>query len=62
VENDLTTDMNGSGVGLYLTQQIVQRHKGTIAVRSVLGKGSTFIVRFPVEHGVRTVLPQKQKT
>jgi signal transduction histidine kinase len=44
VENELSTDVNGSGVGLYLTRQIVSLHQGTIEVESVLGKGSTFIV------------------
>lgn len=47
VENALSTDVNGSGVGLYLTKQIVELHKGNIEVRSVPGEGSTFIVRIP---------------
>jgi len=47
VENSLSTDVNGSGVGLYLTKQIVELHGGTIEVRSVPGQGSTFIVRIP---------------
>jgi two-component system OmpR family sensor kinase len=47
VENSLSTDVNGSGVGLYLTRQIVELHGGTIEVRSVPGQGSTFIVRIP---------------
>lgn len=49
VENDLSTDVNGSGVGLYLTQQIVSLHGGTIEVQSRPGEGSTFIVHIPLE-------------
>lgn len=47
IENELSTDVNGSGVGLYLTEQIVRLHEGTIEVESTPGKGSTFIVRLP---------------
>lgn len=47
VENELSTDVNGSGVGLYLTKQIVELHGGTIEVRSDPEQGATFIVRIP---------------
>lgn len=48
VENELSTDVNGSGVGLYLTQQIVELHGGTIEVESEISQGSTFIVHVPI--------------
>jgi heavy metal sensor kinase len=35
----------GVGLGLSLASQIIQRHHGTIAVDSVLGKGTTFTVK-----------------
>jgi signal transduction histidine kinase len=47
VENELSTDVNGSGVGLYLTNKIIELHGGTIDLTSEVGVGSTFIVYLP---------------
>jgi signal transduction histidine kinase len=38
----------GSGLGLALVYDIVKNHGGEIAVASTVGKGTEFIVRFPV--------------
>lgn len=38
----------GSGLGLYVAKNIVERHGGTISVESVENKGSTFVVVLPV--------------
>ncbi|MEC4815601.1 MAG: HAMP domain-containing sensor histidine kinase [Scytonema sp. PMC 1069.18] len=40
---------SGSGLGLHLSQRIIESHKGTIGVSSELGKGSIFTVRLPKE-------------
>jgi two-component system, NtrC family, sensor kinase len=37
----------GTGLGLWLTHEIVRDYGGDIAVESELGKGSRFIMRFP---------------
>jgi Na+/proline symporter/signal transduction histidine kinase len=41
----------GSGLGLFITKQIITHHKGTIAVESEIGKGTTFIVKVPMAKG-----------
>jgi len=46
----LTTKESGKGVGLGLavSENIVERHEGRIDVQSELGKGTTFTVTLPL--------------
>ena len=44
-----TTKKTGSGIGLAMTFRIVQLHNGKIDFLSEPGKGTTFILRFPLE-------------
>ena len=37
----------GSGLGLAITRAIIEAHKGTIEVKSVLGEGTTFVISLP---------------
>jgi two-component system NtrC family sensor kinase len=39
----------GTGLGMNIAYNIVKKHKGTIAVDSEVGKGTTFTIRIPVE-------------
>nr|BDT29096.1 hybrid sensor histidine kinase/response regulator [Bacteriovorax sp. HI3] len=39
--------ISGLGLGLYIAKQIMDAHRGAIAVESNLGKGTMFIVSFP---------------
>ena len=39
----------GTGLGLTVVKGIVEEHGGTIAVESVVGKGTTFWIRLPVD-------------
>lgn len=42
----------GSGLGLAIVKEIIDRHQGTVGVRSELGRGSTFFFTLPVRSGV----------
>lgn len=44
-----TTRKNGSGIGLSLCKQIMLLHHGNIKVSSALGKGSEFVMTFPLQ-------------
>jgi signal transduction histidine kinase len=39
----------GSGLGLSVCRQIIEQHHGRIRVESVIGKGSKFTVKLPLE-------------
>lgn len=47
VNSSLIRDHEGSGIGLSLTKSFVDMHGGSIWVKSELGKGSEFHIRFP---------------
>ncbi len=38
----------GLGIGLYISSEIVRRHRGTIQIASEIGVGTTFIVALPL--------------
>jgi signal transduction histidine kinase len=40
-------EISGFGIGLYMVQQIVTQHGGTVAVDSTEGVGSRFTIRLP---------------
>lgn len=41
-----TTKKTGSGIGLSLSRQIMRQHQGTLTVKSTVGKGTEFVMRF----------------
>ncbi|NUO82163.1 hypothetical protein HUU05_18995, partial [candidate division KSB1 bacterium] len=43
-----STKKNGSGIGLAIAQQIIEKHGGKIFVKSKIGKGSKFTVYLPI--------------
>jgi len=48
----LTTKEGGKsvGLGLAVSQNIIERHKGTIEVQSKLWKGTSFTITLPIDH------------
>jgi two-component system phosphate regulon sensor histidine kinase PhoR len=48
IHNPLSVEAGGSGIGLYLTAEIVRLHGGSIDVVSRPGKGTTFALSLPV--------------
>jgi len=44
-------DKKGTGLGLSVAYGIIQRHNGSIDVKSKVGKGTTFIIKFPINNG-----------
>ncbi|SOD79594.1 sensor histidine kinase [Spirosoma fluviale] len=45
--SESTMTINGHGIGLALTQRIIELHNGTIDVESTVGEGTTFRISLP---------------
>lgn len=59
LENSLVTvTAESSGLGLFISKQYVELHKGSIDVQSELGKGSTFTFTLPVNSDANALQPK----
>ena len=47
-EQAIRINPNGSGLGLYLTKEIMIKHEGTVSFESDGKDGTSFIIRFPL--------------
>ena len=52
IDNELSTLVGGSGLGLYLANSIVELHRGHLSVKSKPGQGSSFCVALPFKLGL----------
>lgn len=43
-----TTREKGTGLGLFISNKLIRRHRGRIQVKSIAGEGSTFTVSLPI--------------
>lgn len=48
IRNKKTADIQGTGLGLWITKQLVEMMSGKILVSSIEGKGSEFSLYFPI--------------
>jgi signal transduction histidine kinase len=48
IDNSLTYEVSGVGVGLFLAKRIIELHGGTISVESKLNRGSRFTIELPL--------------
>lgn len=49
LDNPLSTEVGGTGLGLYWVKKIIDLHGASLEVKSTRGKGSSFIVKLPIE-------------
>ena len=52
LENALSVEVGGTGLGLYWAKKIVKLHAGTIRVQSEVGSGSVFTISIPLRTSV----------
>lgn len=55
--NAVKFETQGSGLGLYITQSIIQAHGGSIRVDSEVNKGTVFTLEIPTD---QTLIPPKE--
>jgi len=60
VDASISRKYGGTGLGLAITKKIIEAHGGKIVVKSVEGKGTTFIINLPIK-GIKSSKNGKNK-
>jgi signal transduction histidine kinase len=58
IDNPLSTQVGGTGLGLYWAKKIVDLHQGKVTFESTVGKGTSFTIHLPKIHSA-TMLESK---
>ena len=58
IDSRLSRQYSGTGLGLALVKRLVEMHKGTVTVTSILGEGSCFTVVLPYQQTTQPSQPQ----
>lgn len=57
VDKARTRKLGGAGLGLSIVQTIIEKHQGHISADSILGEGTTFMIKLPI----RTLIQRKNE-
>jgi two-component system phosphate regulon sensor histidine kinase PhoR len=49
VDREYSRQLGGTGLGLAIVKHIIESHGGTVEVQTMIGKGSTFTLKLPLE-------------
>ena len=47
-----TTKKNGTGLGVCLSREIIERHNGIMEYSSVENKGTSLLIKLPIEKNI----------
>ncbi len=47
IRNEETKEIRGTGLGLWITKQLIEKMEGTLSVESIKGVGTHMIIKFP---------------
>lgn len=48
VDDARGSESGGTGLGLSITKMLIEKYNGNVEVKSIVGNGTTFIVKFPI--------------